>query len=131
METGGAEKMSLAAGTGHPPGNVTSIPEFGVNILQVPLEAMALQSFPQLHSALDAGERKYGGVTMEIVRVKPKAPKPNRYAQTANTRPSAGLFPAVFYISLVCCFNLCVFWRSHLLKSHDSAYCQILITLPF
>lgn len=78
METGGAEKMSLAAVTGHSPGNVTSIPEFGVNVLQVPLEAMALQSFPQLHSALDAGERKYGGVTMEIVRVKPKAPKPNR-----------------------------------------------------
>lgn len=78
METGGAEKMSLAAVTGHSPGNVTSIPEFGVNVLQVPLEAMALQSFPQLHSALDAGERIYGGMTMEIVRVKPKAPKPNR-----------------------------------------------------
>lgn len=60
METRGAEKMSLAAGTGHSPGDLTSIPELRVNVLQVPLEAMALQSFPQLHSALDAGGRKYG-----------------------------------------------------------------------
>jgi len=43
-----------AAGMGLPAGDRTFIPKFRVNILQVPLEAVAFQPLPQLHSALNA-----------------------------------------------------------------------------
>lgn len=69
-------KLCGAGGMGHPAGllkrggNCISIPKFGINIFQVPLETVALQPLPQLHSALDTVERKYDSDTMEIIKAR-------------------------------------------------------------
>lgn len=57
-------------------GDCTSIPKFGINIFQVPLEAVAFQLLPQLHSALDAVGRKYHrDASMEMMKVRPNTSK--------------------------------------------------------
>lgn len=74
-------KLCGAGGTGHPAGLLgtgedrSSIPKFRINVFEVPLEAVAFQPLPQLHSALDAVGRKYCRDTMEIMKVRPNAPK--------------------------------------------------------
>lgn len=47
-------ELSGAARMGLPGGDQAFIPKFRVNVLQVPLEAVAFQPLPQLHSALNA-----------------------------------------------------------------------------
>lgn len=80
----GAEESSVEqqGGIEHPTGLLdaggdrTSVPKFGINVFQVPLEAVAFQLLPQLHSALDAVGRKYHRDTsMEMTRVRPNTPK--------------------------------------------------------
>lgn len=107
---------------GHPSGlletggDSTSIPEFRINIFQVPLEAVAFQPLPQLHSALDAVGRKYHRGTMEIMKLRPSTPKrkaernPTDTAVTENTGASAAaLFSSLFCMSLSGCFDLSLF----------------------
>ena len=67
----GAGGMGHHAGLLETGGDRTSIPKFGINVFQVPLEAMAFQPLPQLHSALDAVGRKY----RDTMEVRPNAPK--------------------------------------------------------
>lgn len=56
-------------------GDRTSVPKFGINVFQVPLEAVAFQLLPQLHSALDTVGRKYHRNTMEMIKVRPTTAK--------------------------------------------------------
>lgn len=79
----GAEESSVGqeGGMEHPMGLLdtggdrTSVPKFGINVFQVPLEAVAFQLLPQLHSALDTVGRKYHRDTMEMVKVRATTPK--------------------------------------------------------
>lgn len=77
----GRGKLCGAGGMGHRTGLLetggdhTSIPKFRINIFQVPLEAVAFQPLPQLHSALYTVGRKCRRDTMEIMKVRLNAPK--------------------------------------------------------
>lgn len=78
-EGGGAEESSeVQEGWGtllKIGGGGTFIPKFRVNVLQVPLEAVAFQPLPQLHSALDAVGRKHQREAMEVIKVRTNAPQ--------------------------------------------------------
>lgn len=56
-------------------GDHASVPKFGINVFQVPLEAVAFQLLPQLHSALDTVGRKYHRDIMEMMKVRPNTPQ--------------------------------------------------------
>lgn len=88
----GRGKLCGAGGVGHSAGLLeiggdgASIPKFGINIFQVPLEAVAFQPLPQFHSALHAVGMKHHRDIMEIMKERPNAPRKEAERNPTDTQ---------------------------------------------